>query len=111
MRRAARPLLYLGVFGVVFVLAKAHAAFVGHYDLTGSGRFGWTVAYGAILCVLAYGFGLPDVPQSRRAALGSSVAAAFLGAAAMSVVQLLAGDALLPRFVVFGSALVLPDWY
>jgi lipopolysaccharide/colanic/teichoic acid biosynthesis glycosyltransferase len=111
MRRAARPLLYLGVFAVVFGLAKVHAAYVGEYDLTGSGRFGWTIAYAGILCVLAYGFGLPDVPQSRRAAVGASVGAAFLGAAAISVIQLFVGDALLPRFVVFGSALLLPDWY
>jgi lipopolysaccharide/colanic/teichoic acid biosynthesis glycosyltransferase len=29
----------------------------------------------------------------------------------MSLVQLFVGDALLPRFVVFGTALLLPDWY
>ena len=29
----------------------------------------------------------------------------------MSLVQLVVGDALLPRFVVFGAALLLPDWY
>jgi lipopolysaccharide/colanic/teichoic acid biosynthesis glycosyltransferase len=38
--------------------------------------------------------------------------AATVGAAlGMSFIQLLAGDALLPRFVVFGSALVLTLWY
>ena len=48
---------------------------------TGTSRFGWTVAYAGILCVFAYGFGLPDVPRSRQAALGPAVGAAFLGAA------------------------------
>ncbi|MDH4335597.1 MAG: sugar transferase, partial [Chloroflexota bacterium] len=81
------------------------------YSFTGTSRFGWTVAYAAILCTLAYGFGLPDVPRSRRAALGAAVGASFLGAAAISLIQLFVGDALLPRFVVFGSALLLPDWY
>jgi lipopolysaccharide/colanic/teichoic acid biosynthesis glycosyltransferase len=111
MRRAARPLLYGGVLGVVFGLALVHARWIGHYSFTGSGRFGWTVAYAGLLCVFAYGFGLPDAHRSRRAALGASVGAAFAGAVAISLVQLFVGDALLPRFVVFGSALLLPDWY
>lgn len=111
MRRAARPLLYAGVLGIAFGLGQVHASFIGHYSFTGTSRFTWTAAYAAILCVTAYGFGLPDVPRSRRAALGSAVGAAFVGALAMSMVQLFVGDALLPRFVVFGSALILPDWY
>lgn len=111
MRRAARPLLYAGVLVVVFGLAQIHARFIGHYSFTGTSRFGWTITYIAILCVVAYGFGLPDLPRSRKAALGSAVGASFLGAAAMSLIQLFLGDALLPRFVVLGSALLLPDWY
>lgn len=111
MRRAARPLLYAGVLVVVLGLAQVHARYIGHYSFTGTSRFGWTVLYAGILSVIAYGFGLPDVPTSRRAALGASVGAAFLGALTISMVQLFVGDALLPRFVVFGSALLLPDWY
>jgi len=103
--------MYLGVLVVVFGLARIHAAFIGEYSLTGTSRFGWTLAYAGILSVLAYGFGLPDVFRSRRAALGAAVGASFLGAAAISLIQLFLGDALLPRFVVFGSALLLPDWY
>jgi lipopolysaccharide/colanic/teichoic acid biosynthesis glycosyltransferase len=111
MRRAARPLLYAGVLVVVFGLALIHARVLNDYSFTGTSRFGWTIAYVGILCVFAYGFGLPDVPRSRKAALGSAVGAAFLGAASISLIQLFVGDALLPRFVVFGSALLLPDWY
>jgi lipopolysaccharide/colanic/teichoic acid biosynthesis glycosyltransferase len=111
MRTAARALLYLGVLAVVVGLAKAHAAWIGHYDLTGSGRFGWTLVFAGILCLTAYGFGLPDVPRTKRDALGASVGAAFTAAAAVSVLQLFVGDALLPRFVVLGSAVLLPDWY
>lgn len=111
MRRAARPLLYAGVLVVVFGLAQIHARYIGHYPFTGTSRFGWTVLYAAILSVIAYGFGLPDVPPTRRAALGASVGAAFVGALSISLIQLFVGDALLPRFVVFGSALLLPDWY
>src|SRR3546814_811366 len=111
MRRAARPLLYAGVLVVVFGLAQVHARYIGHYSFTGTFRFGWTITYAAILCVCAYGFGLPEVPRTKRAMLGSAVGAAFAGAATISLVQLFVGDALLPRFVVFGSALLLPDWF
>lgn len=111
MRRAVRPVMYLGVLGIVFGFAAIHAWVLNDYSLTGTSRFGWTITYIAAHCVLAYGFGLPDVPQSRRAAVGAAVGASFLGAGTVSVIQLVVGDALLPRFVVFGSALVLPDWY
>jgi lipopolysaccharide/colanic/teichoic acid biosynthesis glycosyltransferase len=103
--------MYLGVLVVVFGLALIHARWIGHYSFTGTDRFGWTVAYAGVLCLFAYGFGLPDVPRSRKSAVGSALGAALLGAATMSVIQLFVGDALLPRFVVFGSALLLPDWY
>ena len=85
MRRAARPLLYLGVVGVVFGLAKVHAAFIGHYDFTGSGRFGWTVAYAVpALPVPPTAFGLPDLPRTRQARSAPAVGAAFAGALAIS---------------------------
>lgn len=103
--------MYVGVFAVVFALAKVHALWIGHYDLTGSGRFAWTAAYAGLLCLTAYGTGLPDLPRTRGAVVSASVLAALFGAVAISAVQLLAGDALLPRFVVFGSALLLPDWF
>ncbi|MGE3620148.1 MAG: sugar transferase [Acidimicrobiia bacterium] len=111
MRRAARPLLYAGVLVVVFGLALVHARYIGHYPYTGSARFGWTVAYAALLCVAAYAVGLPDVPRSRRAALPHAMLAAGGAAGAMSALQLVLGDALLPRFVVFGSAVLLVDWF
>ncbi|HJR25614.1 MAG TPA: hypothetical protein VJ804_09085, partial [Acidimicrobiales bacterium] len=88
MRRVARPLLYLGVLAVVAGLAKVHAAWVGHYDLTGSGRLAWTAVYAGILCLTAYGFGLPDVPRTRAQAVGASVGAAFSAAGAVSALQL-----------------------
>jgi len=81
MRRAARPLLYVGVLAVVFGPARIHAAWIGHYPYTGASRFAWTVVYAGVLCVTAYGFGLPDVPRTKRAILSSSVGAAWVGAA------------------------------
>jgi lipopolysaccharide/colanic/teichoic acid biosynthesis glycosyltransferase len=58
----------------------------------------------------AYGVGLPDLARNRRSALLSSLAAPAIGAGAISLVQLGTGDALLPRFVVFGSAAALVPW-
>lgn len=109
MRRIAGWLLGLGIVAVVFGLAKVHAV-ENVYSFHGSERFGWAIAYVVILGISAYGFGLPNLPGGQSA-LFRSCAAAFTGAAILSIVQLFVGDALLPRFVVFGSALVLVFWY
>ena len=112
MRRLARPLLYAGILAIVYALAEVHARYVAEdtYDFTGSFRFGWTVAYVLLLVVAAYGSGLPDLPRSTRQALTAAVLAPAAAAAGISLVQLLTGDALLPRFVVFGSALLVVPW-
>jgi lipopolysaccharide/colanic/teichoic acid biosynthesis glycosyltransferase len=103
--------MYLGTALIVLGLGKIHATFIGFYDFTGSIRFAWSLAYIGVLCVVAYGVGLPDLPRSDRSAIGSAVAAAAGGALGISVLQLLVGSALLPRFVIFGSALLVTAWY
>src|SRR5262249_42750165 len=105
MRRAARPLLFVGILVAVFGLAKVHARYVSvpPYDFTGSFRFSWTIAYVVLLCIAVYGAGLPDLPRTPRQAVTSSVVAPLAAALGISVVELLTGDALLPRFVVGGS--------
>lgn len=103
--------MYAGVLGVVLGLGKYHAATVGNYDFTTSSRFGWAFAYIALLCLAAYALGLPEVPRTLRSRLPTSITSAFAGAVAISLVQLFVGDALLPRFVVFGAALLLVPWY
>ena len=81
------------------------------YSYTGTFRFGWSLLYIAVLMVTAYGLGLPELPRTAGRALVTSVIAAISGAVVISVLQLVTGDALLPRFVVFGSAIVLVPWY
>jgi lipopolysaccharide/colanic/teichoic acid biosynthesis glycosyltransferase len=49
--------------------------------------------------------------RTRWAAAVAARAATGTAAHAISAVQLLGGDALLPRFVVLGAAVLLPDWY
>lgn len=111
MTRLVRPLMYAGIVAAVVGLSKLHAAELGTYDYTGSSRFGWSMAYIGVLGLAAYGLGLPDTPRTRRSAIGSSFLAAGVAAVVMSTVQLAVGDALLPRFVVFGAALVLVPWF
>lgn len=113
VRRLARAMTYAGIAAAVLGLSKIHAAYIADppYSFTGSFRFAWALAYMALLALSAYGVGLPDLPRRARSALGSSVVAAVAAALGISVIQLLAGDALLPRFVVFGAALVLVPWY
>lgn len=111
MRRLARLLLYVGIVGTVAGLSKLHAARIGGYDYTSTSRFAWSIAYMGLLALSAYGLGLPDVPKSRGGAWLTSIAATGTAALAVSVVQLLVGDPLLPRFVTFGSAAILAPWY
>jgi lipopolysaccharide/colanic/teichoic acid biosynthesis glycosyltransferase len=113
MRRLARLLLYVGIVAAVVSLSLFHAEFLGDppYSYTGTFRFGWSLIFMLTLGVAAYGVGLPDLPRSARSALSSALAAAGLAAVAISLLQLVVGDALLPRFVVFGSALLLVPWY
>lgn len=109
MRRLARALVPLGIIGVVLGLSKLHA--VRHaYDFTGSFRFGWAILYIGLLWVSAYALGFPDLGR-RRSLWVSAVAASAGGALLISLTQLLVGSALLPRFVVFGSAVILAPWY
>ncbi len=97
---------------VVLGLSKVHAAVIADpaYDFTGSFRFAWALAYIVLLWLAGYGFGLPDLPRSARSAALAATGASISAAVGVSVVQLVLGDALLPRFVVFGSALLLIPW-
>lgn len=110
VHRGARLALFAGTAIVVFGLSKLHA--VAHsYDWTSSSRFAWSLGYVVVLGLTAYGFGLPDQARSRRSTLVAAIGATGLAAVVVSLAQLLAGDALLPRFVVLGSAFVLVPWY
>jgi lipopolysaccharide/colanic/teichoic acid biosynthesis glycosyltransferase len=112
MRRAARPLLYAGTVAIVLGLAKIHARFIGHYVLhsTEPSRLVWTVGYILLLMVATYGVGLPELPKTTRQAVTSSLLAPLSAAGVLSLVQLVVGDSLLPRFVIFGTVVLLVPW-
>jgi lipopolysaccharide/colanic/teichoic acid biosynthesis glycosyltransferase len=101
--------LYVGAAIVVLGLGKYHAAYIGHYDFTNSFRFAWSLVYIGLLCLAAYAVGLPELARGRSAVV-SALAASVVAALAISLVQLLVGSSLLPRFVVFGTAVILVPW-
>ncbi len=110
MRRVARAVLVAGTAASVLGLSKAHALQNG-YDFTASSRFGWSLAYIALLVVAAYGAGLPDLAHTRRSAVAAAVGSTAAAAVGISLLQLVTGSALLPRFVVLGSpALLVPAY-
>jgi lipopolysaccharide/colanic/teichoic acid biosynthesis glycosyltransferase len=112
MRRTARVLSYGGGAAAVLTLSLVHASLIAEtpYSFTGTSRFGWAIGYSVLLGVATYAVGLPDQPRSARQAAWLAVVAASIAALGVSVPQLLLGDALLPRFVVFGSAALMLPW-
>ena len=108
MRRAARYLSVGGVALAVVVLSIYHARRIAvpAYSVTGTSRFIWMIGYIALISLATYAVGLPDQPRNKRQAAWLALLATAVGAIGISLVQLLTGDALLPRFVVFGTALV-----
>jgi lipopolysaccharide/colanic/teichoic acid biosynthesis glycosyltransferase len=110
LRRAARHLLYAGTVAVVLGLGKFHAARHG-YDFTDSFRFGWSLVYIGLLCLTAYGVGLPELAGSWRSAVAAAAGSTVVAAVAVSAAQLVLGSAVLPRFVVFGAAAILIPLY
>jgi lipopolysaccharide/colanic/teichoic acid biosynthesis glycosyltransferase len=113
MRRGARLALYSGIVAAVVGLSLYHSGAIADptYSYTGTFRFGWSLLYIAVLAVTAYGLGLPELPRTAGRALVTSLVAALSGAVVVSLLQLLTGEALLPRFVVFGTAVLLVPWY
>jgi lipopolysaccharide/colanic/teichoic acid biosynthesis glycosyltransferase len=94
----------------VLTLGQLHALRHG-YPYVGETRLTWSLAYAAGLCLGAYAVGLPDLPRTRRSRWLSAAAAIALVALGISVLQLLLGTLLLPRFVLFGSAALLLPGY
>jgi lipopolysaccharide/colanic/teichoic acid biosynthesis glycosyltransferase len=99
--------------GVVVAFGEIHAHVIARhpYPFTGTSRFVWLVVYTALILVATYAAGAFDAGRTVGSAAVRSVLA--LGAAALSVslLTLVVGTPLLPRFVVLGSAgTLLPLW-
>ena len=110
MRRVSRALLVMGSVATVLLLSKTHAV-VHQYDFTASPRFRWSFALAALMILAAYSAGLPDAVRRRKQAVAATLASTAVAALSFSVVQLLMGTELLPRFVVLGTGAVLAPLY
>lgn len=112
MVRTARILSYSGGAVAVLLLSLYHASRIADppYSFTGTSRFGWAVGYSILLGLTAFAVGLPDQPSRPGTAALSASAAVGVSALGVSIPQLLLGDALLPRFVVFGAAALMVPW-
>jgi lipopolysaccharide/colanic/teichoic acid biosynthesis glycosyltransferase len=110
VRRFARALALAGTAATVLGLSKAHA-FAHSYDFTSSSRFAWALAYVALLAGATYAAGLPDLARTRRSALAAALGSSAAAAVGISLLQLVAGSALLPRFVVFATPAVLVPFH
>ncbi|MDZ4825573.1 MAG: hypothetical protein SGJ13_03810, partial [Actinomycetota bacterium] len=109
MVRRLVVVMYAGTVATVFGLSMYHAA-AHDYSYTGSSRFAWTIAYLALLILASYSAGLPDV-RAGRSRFATAAIAAGAAAIPISAIQLALGSAILPRFVVFGSAVALTVWW
>jgi len=113
MRRLSFGLAYAGIVAAVLLLSKAHASVVASpaYDFSRSFRLPWAIVFCGYIAAAAYAVGLPDVPRRPRQIAAASVAAVTFAVCAVSASQLIVGSALMPRFVIVGSALVLVPWF
>ena len=109
MQHAARHLLVGGTAAAVIGLGLAHATIHDEVYFR-SFRLWWALAYIILLCASAYAAGLPNLVPGRQASV-AALGAVAVAAVGMSLFQLVAGTALLPRFVVFAAALTFIPWF
>src|SRR5207248_10489987 len=86
------------VLGLLIAHANRH-----DYAIESDARLVWTLVYIGMLLLANYAVGLPG-ETGRRGPVVSAVLAAGAAAIGIWVCRLVAGSALLPRFVVFVSA-------
>jgi lipopolysaccharide/colanic/teichoic acid biosynthesis glycosyltransferase len=109
VRRVARVSFVVGIVMAVLGASKVHAVAHG-YDYTSSPRFAWSFGFVALLVIAAYGAGFPDLRQTRRSAWVGAIQVTVIATALFSAAQLVAGEGLLPRFVVGSVALFTVPW-
>lgn len=106
LARASRPLACLIV---VLALAWLHATRVADepYPTFDNPRFPWVAAFAATMVLAGYALGLPDEARSRTAVAWRSLTTGASALLAISAMQLLLGQPLMPRFVALGAPVIL----
>ncbi len=110
--RASRLLQLGGTVAWLVAAAWFHATTLAAppYGAFSTSRFAWTCAFGVLLVFATYAAGLPDATRTRRVATAAAMLAYGASLLAISAAQLVLGQALLPRAVAFGAALVVVPW-
>lgn len=111
VQRAVRWLVYAVTLAVVVGLSELHAHLIGHYHFLSGQRGPWDAVYVVVLGLAAYSVGLPDLPRSVLGAWVSASVAVAAAAITVSIIQLVIGTGVLPRFVVFGAVVILVPSY
>jgi lipopolysaccharide/colanic/teichoic acid biosynthesis glycosyltransferase len=111
VQRAVRWLVFAVTLGVVVGLGELHAHLIGDYQFLSGGRGPWDAVYVIVLALAAYGAGMPDVPRTVLGAWVSASLAVATAAVAVSLIQLVIGSGVLPRFVIFGAVVILVPSY
>jgi lipopolysaccharide/colanic/teichoic acid biosynthesis glycosyltransferase len=105
--RSSRWLISALTVAVVVGLGEVHAHLIGKYRFTEMPRFAWLIVFIVLLLIGFYAAGLPEVARRFSSGLVRSFAAMVASAALVSLMALIVGSPLLPRFVVFSSIAVL----
>ncbi|MEO6627392.1 MAG: sugar transferase, partial [Aquihabitans sp.] len=108
MQALARFMTFVFPAVVVIAVGKLHASWwaTPTYNYFPSAMFFWGLFYAAILALAAYAVGLPDLTFEKGKALSVALAVSIVAAGLMSAAQFVAGQPLIGRFVIFGSAIV-----
>lgn len=108
MRAVARLIGVIGQIGCVIGLSAYHSANIAvrSYPILGTSRVLWAASYIAMLLAATYLVGFPDRPRNTKQAAALATLAGLLAAIGISLVQLILGSALLPRFVIFGTVIL-----
>lgn len=109
-RRIAQAALVIGTCATILALYAVHSSRIADnpYGLFEANRAVAGSVYTVLLLAAAYLLGLPDAVRRVDRAIVASLIAPAATVAAVSLAQLAVGDALLPRFVVFSSLLLVP---
>ena len=107
MTRSVKLLTPLVTVAVVLGSEVVHALFIGDYPITTEPRFAWVLVLIALILVAGYAVGVNEPVGSDGSHLLRSAASVGGSVVVVSVLQLLVGGALLPRFVLGVSFVVL----
>lgn len=103
----------LGIAGIVAGARLTYTVIIGpaRYENGGNASSAaWWVALALLLVASSYGLGLPEMPRRRGEALLRGLGSVLVSLAAVSLVQLVGAETLIPRSSMFLIAAIVPVW-